>query len=55
MWNGTAEILKQKPMASRPIDSRASVCGVPAGCDDRATPSCSSRVDPDSANANAIP
>src|SRR6266568_3289215 len=52
MWNGTAETLKQKPTASRPMVSHASV-GV--GPDAIAAPTTSRRVDPDIVNANAMP
>src|SRR5687768_10186061 len=55
MWKGTAEILKKKPTASRPIVRNVSVDGAPAACEDKATAICSRRVDPDSAKAKAMP
>ena len=36
MWNGTAEILKQKPIARRPSASSAIVDGAPPPCGERA-------------------
>src|SRR3990170_7926990 len=55
MWNGTADTLNAKPTASRPTPRIARVGGPEAPCADRARLICSSRVDPATANRNAMP
>src|SRR5437762_11202595 len=55
MWKGTAEILNANPTASSPTASSVSVVGDAAAWEDSAVPIASSRVDPDSAKANAMP
>jgi hypothetical protein len=52
MWNGTAETLKQKPTASRPTASSASVL---FGPDAIAVPMTSSRVEPEITKVKAMP
>ena len=55
MWNGTADTLNAKPTASRPTASSASVGGAGACAATARSPICSSRVEPETANANAMP
>ena len=52
MWNGTADTLKQKPTASSPTASSASVA---LGPDAIAVPTRSRRVERAIVNAKAIP
>jgi hypothetical protein len=55
MWNGTAEILNAKPTASRPTASSAIGPGAVADCAASAMSIWSSRVEPETANVNAMP